>query len=67
MGRLCRSFECGVSGRGEEEDSFCQVCIDAKFGGYRAIVLTHRRVGPVSSLHDRACELFYTIKGGTGD
>jgi len=26
-----------------------------------------RRVGPVSSLHDRACELFFTIKGGTGD
>lgn len=23
-------------------------------------------VGPVSSLHDRACELFYAIKGGTG-
>lgn len=25
------------------------------------------KVGPVSSLHDRACELFYTIKGGTVD
>ncbi|KAF8330410.1 uncharacterized protein EI90DRAFT_3124500 [Cantharellus anzutake] len=25
------------------------------------------RVGPVSSLHDRACELFYSIKGGTVD
>jgi len=24
-------------------------------------------VGPVSSLHDRACELFYTLKGGTVD
>ncbi|KAL5533939.1 hypothetical protein ACEPAG_399 [Sanghuangporus baumii] len=24
-------------------------------------------VGPVSSLHDRACELYYTIKGGTVD
>lgn len=23
-------------------------------------------VGPVSSLHDRACELFYSIVGGTG-
>lgn len=25
------------------------------------------KVGPVSSVHDRACELFYTIKGGTVD
>ncbi|KAI0361462.1 alpha/beta-hydrolase [Trametes cingulata] len=24
-------------------------------------------VGPVSSLHDRACELFYSLKGGTVD
>jgi hypothetical protein len=24
------------------------------------------RVGPVSSLHDRACELFFALKGGTG-
>jgi hypothetical protein len=23
-------------------------------------------VGPVSSLHDRACELYYALKGGTG-
>lgn len=23
-------------------------------------------IGPVSSLHDRACELYYAIKGGTG-
>ena len=23
-------------------------------------------VGPVSSLHDRACELFYSLRGGTG-
>lgn len=25
------------------------------------------RCGPVSSMHDRACELYYTIKGGTVD
>ena len=24
-------------------------------------------VGPISSLHDRACELYYAIKGGTGE
>ena len=24
------------------------------------------KLGPVSSLHDRACELFYQLKGGTG-
>ncbi|GJE85878.1 alpha/beta hydrolase fold-containing protein [Phanerochaete sordida] len=24
-------------------------------------------IGPVSSLHDRACELYYTLKGGTVD
>lgn len=27
----------------------------------------HDSVGPVSSLHDRACELYYAIKGGTGE
>lgn len=25
------------------------------------------RCGPVSSMHDRACELYYTIKGGRVD
>ena len=26
----------------------------------------HDSVGPISSLHDRACELYFAIKGGTG-
>lgn len=26
-----------------------------------------RSVGPVSSLHDRACELYFALKGGTGE
>lgn len=25
------------------------------------------RVGPVSSLHDRACELYYALVGGNGE
>ena len=25
------------------------------------------RVGPANSVHDRACELFYSLKGGTVD
>ncbi len=28
---------------------------------------TFSSVGPVSSLHDRACELFYSLMGGTGE
>lgn len=29
--------------------------------------LIFSRVGPVSSLHDRACELYYSLIGGTGN
>ena len=37
---------------------------------YLCYMFTHsddNSVGPVSSLHDRACELFYSLVGGTGE
>ncbi|GAC74006.1 hypothetical protein PANT_9d00380 [Moesziomyces antarcticus T-34] len=34
-------------------------------GSSRAVVFAP--IGPVSSLHDRACELFYALRGGTVD
>ncbi|TFY80308.1 hypothetical protein EWM64_g3703 [Hericium alpestre] len=34
---------------------------------YETRKIMFANVGPVSSLHDRACELFYTIMGGTVD
>ena len=65
MGRLRGSFEYGVFGGAEEEDAFHQVSTDA-FEVERYLTFCTCRVGPVSSLHDRACELFFTIKGGSG-
>lgn len=65
LGRLRGPFERGIPGWDGEEDAFCTV--STKFSSCKVRLFIRRRVGPVSSLHDRACELFYTIKGGTGD
>jgi hypothetical protein len=51
------------------------VCVEGFLGGgsawywnqcirYDQVIIA--KLGPVSSLHDRACELFYQLKGGTG-
>jgi len=51
------------------------VCVEGFLGGgnpwYWNSCVRHGKViiaklGPVSSLHDRACELFYQLKGGQG-
>ncbi|EAU92760.1 lipase [Coprinopsis cinerea okayama7 len=39
--------------------------LDEHSEGYRRILTVS--VGPVSSLHDRACELYYALRGGTVD
>ncbi|KAF9778201.1 alpha/beta-hydrolase [Thelephora terrestris] len=41
--------------------------LNAGFEGGKKRKTLFVKVGPVSSLHDRACELFFTIRGGTVD
>lgn len=58
--------------RGEDEAHYlCQVSIDLIIRSISERSLatyapSQFSVGPVSSLHDRACELFYLLVGGTG-
>ncbi|KAL6298691.1 hypothetical protein BKA93DRAFT_753944 [Sparassis latifolia] len=37
-----------------------------RLNGKKERITIFARVGPVSSLHDRACEIFYALLGGTG-
>lgn len=57
--------------REDETYYLCQVSIDlilrsTNEGSLATYAPSQFSVGPVSSLHDRACELFYLLVGGTG-
>ena len=60
------NFACQSNGEHDRRTIFAR-CVTSSMLNYAAMVLIPTSsVGPVSSLHDRACELFYSLKGGIG-
>ena len=60
------NYQCQSNGERNRRTIFARSDILSLPPGYPFTVLS-RSVGPVSSLHDRACELFYSLVGGQGE